>query len=337
MNRFAKITLLCVILCLLLVISVTAQEDMTQANKDTIQNALSELSSGNAQVYFDLFSDPFLFHGSEESPSNTIEIGYGLLTNALPDLHVGANIMIAQGDWVAAELSFRGTYTNGIGNAQPTGETVRSTELDFWRLEDGQIVEYWTVSNPMILQTQLGLMPASDDEDPSASVAMANEPLGYELLSADELAATFTTGMEERNASIVESLLSVDMAETNPPYTNPYISREFGSAKEDNPGENEPDPMQMLIATAMPDVSREFAVIVAEGDWVAYVINLNGTFTGEVNMGPDMTLTPTGQPINWQVAFIDRFNTDGEIVEEWFAIDPSPLIMGLGLMDMGGE
>jgi len=170
MNRFAKITFLGIIFCLLSVMSVTAQDDTTQANKDTIQTALSELSSGNAQAYFDLFADPFLFNGSEESPSNTIEIGYGLLTNALSDLQVGANIMIAQGDWVAAELAFSGTYTNGIGNAQPTGETVRSTELDFWRLEDGQIVEYWTVSNPMILRTQLWSTPAKIECSGSADI-----------------------------------------------------------------------------------------------------------------------------------------------------------------------
>ena len=77
-----------------------------------------------------------------------------------------------------------------------------------------------------------------------------DEPVGYLALSSDDLTATFTSGMEQRNVGIVESLLSGTMAETNPPYTSPYISREFGTVEEDNPGEDEPDPMQMLIATA---------------------------------------------------------------------------------------
>lgn len=81
MFRFVKPATLLFILCLLAIVPVAAQ-----ANKNTLQNALSELSSGNASVYIDLFADPFLFNGGEESPTNTIEIGLGLLTNALPEL-----------------------------------------------------------------------------------------------------------------------------------------------------------------------------------------------------------------------------------------------------------
>ena len=56
------------------------------------------------------------------------------LYGAVPDLVIKPEVLIAQGDWVAAELSFSGTFTEPFTmfGIDPTGEPVFWTEMDFF-------------------------------------------------------------------------------------------------------------------------------------------------------------------------------------------------------------
>jgi hypothetical protein len=53
--------------------------------------------------------------------------------------------------------------------------------------------------------------------------------------------------------------------------------------------------------------------------------------TNDLSMG-DMSLPATGNAMVWQIAFIDHYNADGIIVEEFIESDASPMLVALGLM-----
>jgi predicted ester cyclase len=342
MFRYLKPALLLLILCSFAIMPASAQEDMAQRNKQIYMDAVAEYNAGNREAYYTMVTDPFMMNQGESAlAETTIDDlrGYdGALASAMPDMQMNMDVVLAQGDWVAAQVTYTGTFTEPFSFApfgpdafDPNNEAITWTENDFLHFNaDGLIDKVWGISDPSVLFGQLGVFPPMDDGSGSD---MSSPATDYQPLSGDALAASFTSGMEDRNTGVIQTILDQDMmASTASFYTNPYFSHAAGTVTAVDPTQDEFDPMFMAVNTAIPDVKSEVTVQVAQGDWVAYLITLSGEFTGEVDMGPDMTLTPTGETITWQVAFINRFNADGLITDEWFEIDPMSLMMGLGLM-----
>ena len=175
----------------------------------------------------------------------------------------------------------------------------------------------------------MGIFPPSEDDMGTP----LDSPVGYQTLSADELAATFTSGMEARNTALMQEQVDMGlMADTSAYYASPYVSWNNGLAYAGDPsGDAE---FFGLIGSAMPDAGLETPVVVAEGDWVAVLAQMSGTFTEDVDFF-GTPLTATGEPIVWQLGILDRYDADGTIVEEWVDTDVMPLFGGLGLMDEG--
>lgn len=75
---------------------------------------------------------------------------------AFPDATVTIEEVIAEGDTVAARFTFEGTHDGRFGGIEPTGKRVRETNMVFYRLEDGRIVERWHETDNLAMLTQLG-------------------------------------------------------------------------------------------------------------------------------------------------------------------------------------
>jgi predicted ester cyclase len=66
---------------------------------------------------------------------------------------------IVNGDWLAARWIGRGTYAGGIpGATAADGTAIEFRGNDIWRIENGQIAEYWVSSDGIHLMTQLGVL-----------------------------------------------------------------------------------------------------------------------------------------------------------------------------------
>lgn len=72
-----------------------------------------------------------------------------------PDLRASIDEVFAVGDWVAARLTWSGTNIGTLFGQPPTGRTVRATELEIVRLENGRIVELRQVADVGSLMAQL--------------------------------------------------------------------------------------------------------------------------------------------------------------------------------------
>ena len=76
-----------------------------------------------------------------------------------PDGHVTYEMMVAEGDFVAAYATFTGTNRGPLGAFPPTGRSVEAKFLALFRIEDGQIAEIWVEWDNIATLTQLGLYP----------------------------------------------------------------------------------------------------------------------------------------------------------------------------------
>jgi predicted ester cyclase len=146
------------------------------------------------------------------------------------------------------------------------------------------------------------------------------------------LAATFTSGMEERNVALELEQFDLTL-DPSPYYADPHVAWSAGLPFSLTAAQQQEDAaFPLMIATAMPDYTINADVIVAEGDWVAALVTISGTFTADVDFF-GTPLTHNDQNITFQLGIIDRFNADGKIAEEWFESDFTPLFVGLGLME----
>lgn len=78
----------------------------------------------------------------------------------MPDLEVTVHDAFAAGDRVVGRYSYTGTFTGPLLGNAPTGERVRMTSIDIWRVEDGRFVEHWDEINSLELFVQLGAVTA---------------------------------------------------------------------------------------------------------------------------------------------------------------------------------
>jgi steroid delta-isomerase-like uncharacterized protein len=78
------------------------------------------------------------------------------LRRAFPDLRFILEDLIGEGERVAARYHWEGTQQGEFMGLQPTGKKVSVRGMDFYRLENGRIVEHWDNVDEIGLLRQLG-------------------------------------------------------------------------------------------------------------------------------------------------------------------------------------
>jgi predicted ester cyclase/ketosteroid isomerase-like protein len=71
--------------------------------------------------------------------------------------------VVADGEWVAVRLTWRGTHEGVFQGATPTQTSIEMDETGFMRIENGKVGELWPLFDSLTLMTGIGAaMPASD-------------------------------------------------------------------------------------------------------------------------------------------------------------------------------
>ena len=79
---------------------------------------------------------------------------------AFPDFHHTVEDLVAEGDKVVPRLTLRGTHQGDFQGLPPTGKQVTFSGINVMRLEDGKIVEHWSIGDTLGMLQQLGAIPA---------------------------------------------------------------------------------------------------------------------------------------------------------------------------------
>src|SRR5438094_7482435 len=87
-----------------------------------------------------------------------------LWRSAFPDIHHVVDLLVAEGDIVAANIHFTGTHRGILqlgnwGPWAPTGKSVNVMEANFFRLAGGKVVEFWAIWDTTTFARQLGVDP----------------------------------------------------------------------------------------------------------------------------------------------------------------------------------
>ena len=82
-----------------------------------------------------------------------------MLQQAFPDLRVEVDDVIAEGELVAARVTYWGTHQGEFVGIPATGRQARTSGVDFFRMQDGRQAEHWGGPDMASLLQQLGVMP----------------------------------------------------------------------------------------------------------------------------------------------------------------------------------
>ena len=132
-----------------------------EANKDIVRRFYAEVESqGRFDIVDELFSATCVDTGHPERGSGpeSVKAHAREMRTRFPDLTVSVDQLVAEGDWVVARLTSRGTHLGPFAGLQPTGKTVTWSGVGMRRIVDGRIVEQWTKYDMISLMRQLGAL-----------------------------------------------------------------------------------------------------------------------------------------------------------------------------------
>jgi steroid delta-isomerase-like uncharacterized protein len=89
------------------------------------------------------------------SPSATRAIAEHWVAG-FPDYRFDLIHLVAEDDMVAALMPFTGTHAGSVLDLPATGRTVRVSEMVFFRIKNGKIVEAWEEWDEHGMRAQLG-------------------------------------------------------------------------------------------------------------------------------------------------------------------------------------
>ncbi|MDN5852760.1 MAG: ester cyclase [Actinomycetia bacterium] len=131
----------------------------------TIAAAVDKLNAADAEGYVStLYREDADFHGfpPDVPPDrNGITAFYRALVAGLPDLHVGLEDLLIDGDRVAVRFILTGTHTGELLGTSPTGNHLEVGAVTILRFDGDKVAERWNRLDDVALLTQIGAMPAA--------------------------------------------------------------------------------------------------------------------------------------------------------------------------------
>jgi predicted ester cyclase len=126
-------------------------------------------NQGKYRVASEMYAHDFVNHGFSTNIGlkEDQEAARGW-REAIADIKVTVNMMVAEGDLVTALWSAEGTNIGQGNGLSATGKKVQSRGITIWRIVDGKIREEWSEFDRLRLMQQLGLIP-SEHRTESAS------------------------------------------------------------------------------------------------------------------------------------------------------------------------
>lgn len=143
-------------------------------NKALVRRFYEEVwDAGNVGVANEVFDDDYVRHDLRPGQAVPGGAGQAMIAGdfraAFPDLRMRVDLVLAEGDLVAARWTTEGTNTGSWGGLPPTGRHAVFSGVNIFRIRDGKVVELWNHRDDLGLMEQLGaelfagVAPADDE------------------------------------------------------------------------------------------------------------------------------------------------------------------------------
>ena len=135
---------------------------MSEQNKRITRRVLEELfEKGNLGAADELIHPDFVNH---EAPPQNPQGPEGLketvswLRGLWGPMRAVIEDEICEADKVVARVMMHGHHVGEFLGKQPTGKEYAAAQIHIWRIEDGKVIEHWSVRDDLGQALQLGLI-----------------------------------------------------------------------------------------------------------------------------------------------------------------------------------
>jgi steroid delta-isomerase-like uncharacterized protein len=132
------------------------------ANKQLVMRFYEEVwAGGNVGFATKVFADDYVRHDLRPTQAAPGAAGQARIAeqfrSAFPDLRWRVDLVLADGDLVAARWTASGTHTGRWGGLAPTGKQAEFSGVNIFRFGDhGKVTEIWNHRDDLGLMEQLG-------------------------------------------------------------------------------------------------------------------------------------------------------------------------------------
>ncbi len=135
-----------------------------EANKTLVRQFTETVNAADWARLEDLVADDVVRHSQATAgPPVTSRAAFVELQRtflvSMPDQRVTIQLLVAEGDKVAALATYTGTQTGPMGDFPITGKAVDAPFLAIFRIADAKIAELWVEWDNLAMLTQLGVFP----------------------------------------------------------------------------------------------------------------------------------------------------------------------------------
>lgn len=134
-----------------------------EANRRLVQRFYEEVwARGNIAFAEEVFADDYVRHDLRPTEAPPGATGQALIAEqfrrAFPDLEWRVDLILADGNLVAARWTAAGTHSGAWGDVAPTGKRATFSGVNIFRFGDERrVVEIWNHRDDLGLREQLGV------------------------------------------------------------------------------------------------------------------------------------------------------------------------------------
>ncbi|WP_433722767.1 ester cyclase [Nocardia sp. CA-129566] len=140
---------------------------MLDAHKNVIRRLVHEVfEQGRVDVVDELLTEDFVDHSAQHAEFFSDVPGREgfkrmalIARSGLTDFEAELDLIVGEGDLVAALVLAAGTHTAEFMGVPPTDQRIRLSDFHFFRFRDGKVHEHWNQLNALEIMQQLGRVP----------------------------------------------------------------------------------------------------------------------------------------------------------------------------------
>ena len=127
----------------------------------------------------ELLADDVVLHGvrafGEGSGRENLKEGFSAFLSGFAERHTDVEDLIVEGDGVVARHTHHLKHVNEVFGIPPTGQQLSVWGIDIFRIENGQIAEWWVIDDNLGMMEQMGVFPPPG-EQPGGTPSAGQEP-----------------------------------------------------------------------------------------------------------------------------------------------------------------
>lgn len=131
-------------------------------NKATVRRFYEAFAHLDIEAAGAMLADDFVDHtappGIPEGREGALQVA-AMLMNAFPQQQIVVDLLVAEGDYVAAVHTHEGVHSGPYMGIPPTSQRFRINGIEVFRLADGKITELWRRDDELGALMQLGIIP----------------------------------------------------------------------------------------------------------------------------------------------------------------------------------